>query len=299
MLTVLLQTYFSGRQLSLPGETISKLFGALCTEQRNKDQVTFANFILHASHLLKGSISQKAPLLNRICGSTSPTGTTILTLAQLESALLIFLNIILGSEFTRSAIPHITSWSSSEEGTRSLASCFTETLKEKVGSSDQTVPIGLSDFETWLASSFLALRIIEIALAVCFYREVISSSSTPPDIRNYLGIDTNAETGETNLERFVIPAKTRHPLYRESFNSRLLDQSSLILLNSHFPPEIRGSLHPLFSSVQHGESFSTFCKQLVDKGPTLVVVRDTGGHVFGGFSAESWQFNPQFTGKSS
>lgn len=55
-------------------------------------------------------------------------------------------------------------------------------------------------------------------------------------------------------------------------------------------------MYPLFSSNHHGESFSTLVGRIANKGPTLLVVRDTGGHVFGGFAAQSWNIGPSFYG---
>lgn len=55
-------------------------------------------------------------------------------------------------------------------------------------------------------------------------------------------------------------------------------------------------MYPLFSSSHDGESFSTLVGRIVGKGPTLLVVRDTGGHVFGGYAAQSWSIGPSFYG---
>ena len=42
---------------------------------------------------------------------------------------------------------------------------------------------------------------------------------------------------------------------------------------------------------------STMLGSIVDKGPSLVVVRDTDGHVFGGYAPESWHCNGDFYGE--
>ena len=207
-------------------------------------------------------------------------GGAALTVERVESVLQAFITAILTSECARDVYPHTNDWSFEADSLHRLVSHLTKPLQ---GSSEQP------DLETWLTSCFLAQRIFEIGFAFCFFRAAFSPA-IPLDIRNYFGIDTS------NTERLLVPQKIQHPLYPESFQSRLLDQSSVMLLTSCVPPELRGKLYPLFSSVHHGESFSTFCKQLVDKGPTVVVVRDNSGNVFGGFAAAKWQFNPQFTG---
>lgn len=160
--------------------------------------------------------------------------------------------------------------------------------------------VSLSDFEAWLRATHLARQIIEVGLGLCFLQEMISRERLiPADVQNYFGIDPpdpgNPLVGSN--ERLLCPVKTQHHRYRESFDSSLLGADAVILLNQFFPSGTKGELFPLFSSRHHGESFSTFCKGLVGcGGPTLIVVRDTEGCVFGGFAAEKWVPHPQFTG---
>lgn len=52
----------------------------------------------------------------------------------------------------------------------------------------------------------------------------------------------------------------------------------------------------LFSSAQHGHSFNALLMKVLDAGPTLLLVRDKQGHLFGGFASESWHKNGQFYG---
>ena len=282
--------------MQLPPEIISRLFGILRGEDRDV-QVTFASFILNGSQLLKSSISQKSQCIHRLCDSRAPT------LAGLQSLLQTFLQAVLRSPCYEAVFPHARNWTPAGDNLSVLVSNLTDTLRQKLSrsSSEEDVaenqPVSVSDLESWLISCSLALRVFEIGFAFCFYQQAIRPDATPSDIRSYLGLDSlDARDSLASTERLLIPIKMQHPIFRETFSSKLLDQSSLMLLNSYFPHEFRGKLYPLFSSLHHGESFSTFCKQLMDKGPTLVVVRDTGGNVFGGFAAESWHYNPQFTG---
>lgn len=56
----------------------------------------------------------------------------------------------------------------------------------------------------------------------------------------------------------------------------------------------------LFSSNKQGMSFDMLAKALLGyPGPTLVVIQDAEGSVFGGLVSETWQELPQFYGKSS
>jgi len=76
----------------------------------------------------------------------------------------------------------------------------------------------------------------------------------------------------------------------------VLDLPRLIYLNSQLAPELRKVWRFLFSTASHGESFSKMLGNIQEKGPTLVVLRDTGGFVFGGFATHSWKIGPKFFG---
>ena len=49
-------------------------------------------------------------------------------------------------------------------------------------------------------------------------------------------------------------------------------------------------------SSASGESYSTMCRKISDKGPSLILIRDTKGHVFGGFASQAWTFGSRFVG---
>ena len=44
-------------------------------------------------------------------------------------------------------------------------------------------------------------------------------------------------------------------------------------------------------------ALSKLLGSITDRGPSLVVVRDTDGHVFGGYAPESWHCNGDFYGE--
>ncbi|NXG18558.1 TLDC1 protein, partial [Grallaria varia] len=76
----------------------------------------------------------------------------------------------------------------------------------------------------------------------------------------------------------------------------LFDIPSIIYINSHLPAELQHKWQLLFSSRLHGESFSQLCGHVVNKGPCIVILRDTDGYLFGGFASHSWEVKPQFQG---
>ncbi|XP_075925845.1 MTOR-associated protein MEAK7 isoform X2 [Petromyzon marinus] len=78
----------------------------------------------------------------------------------------------------------------------------------------------------------------------------------------------------------------------------LLDVPSMLHLGVHLPGELRDRWRLLFSSRLQGESFSRLCGLAVGQGPTLLLVEDVDGHLFGGFASASWEVKPQFQGSS-
>ncbi|CAN2389261.1 TBC LysM-associated domain containing 1, partial [Pristimantis euphronides] len=78
----------------------------------------------------------------------------------------------------------------------------------------------------------------------------------------------------------------------------LLDLPAIMFLNSHLPSEMQHKWRLLFSTQVHGESFSQLCGHLMDQGPSLLVLRDSGGFIFGGFASQTWEVKPRYQGDS-
>ncbi|XP_021026682.1 MTOR-associated protein MEAK7 isoform X1 [Mus caroli] len=76
----------------------------------------------------------------------------------------------------------------------------------------------------------------------------------------------------------------------------ILDVLSVIYLSSHLAPEHRQRWRLLFSTQLHGQSFSQLCSHITSQGPSLLVLEDRDGYVFGGFASCSWEVKPQFQG---
>lgn len=77
----------------------------------------------------------------------------------------------------------------------------------------------------------------------------------------------------------------------------ILDVLSVIYLSSHLAQEHRHRWRLLFSTQLHGQSFSQLCSHITNQGPSLVVLEDRDGYIFGGFASCSWEVKPQFQGK--
>ena len=94
-----------------------------------------------------------------------------------------------------------------------------------------------------------------------------------------------------------------------------LSLADVFFINSALPDELRKEWRFLFSTRIHGESFSRFdtvvrnetvltviflyfslLGAIIDKGPSIIVIKDQDGYIFGGFASTSWTISPQFTG---
>ncbi|XP_077166831.1 MTOR-associated protein MEAK7 [Paroedura picta] len=85
---------------------------------------------------------------------------------------------------------------------------------------------------------------------------------------------------------------------RKSGFVSLLDIPSVVFLNAHLPAESQHRWQLLFASRLHGESFTQLLGHVVNKGPCLLVLKDSDGYIFGGFASSSWEAKPQFQGDS-
>ncbi|KAG0000107.1 hypothetical protein BGZ80_002673 [Entomortierella chlamydospora] len=55
-------------------------------------------------------------------------------------------------------------------------------------------------------------------------------------------------------------------------------------------------LRLLFSSKTSGESFSTLMQKITFQGPTLVIMKDEDGYIFGAYADQDWEQKPNFYG---
>ncbi|KAM4734237.1 LOW QUALITY PROTEIN: MTOR-associated protein MEAK7-like [Anableps anableps] len=78
----------------------------------------------------------------------------------------------------------------------------------------------------------------------------------------------------------------------------LLDVPTLMFLAPQLPDGCGAPWRLVFSTHLHGESFTKMASGLLRHGPTLLLIRDTRGHVFGGFASQAWELKPQFQGDS-
>ncbi|XP_073017438.1 uncharacterized protein [Primulina eburnea] len=79
---------------------------------------------------------------------------------------------------------------------------------------------------------------------------------------------------------------------------------SLILLRKEYAWHIGGALPQyeleewklLYHSAVHGLSFSTFLGNIPDDGPTLLIIKDKEGYIYGGYASQPWERHGDFFG---
>jgi hypothetical protein len=80
--------------------------------------------------------------------------------------------------------------------------------------------------------------------------------------------------------------------------STILDKNALIYINNYnLPKHLTSEWRLLFCNSLFGDSFSQLVGHIVNKGPSLIVVKDKDGFIFGGFASQGWELNPKFYGK--
>ncbi|XP_053174606.1 MTOR-associated protein MEAK7 [Scomber japonicus] len=97
------------------------------------------------------------------------------------------------------------------------------------------------------------------------------------------------------------PAPTLLPPCRETPWKELkclLDLPTLIFMAPQLPDSYSAPWRLVFSTQLHGESFTRMVAGLTKRGPTLLLIKDTEGHIFGGFASHGWDVKPQFQGDS-
>ena len=286
------------------------------------NQVSFPDYILHTSQLLQGTIAKKVWLLWKLFSyGHEPGKTTNFEVDAYRSVLEGFLKMILTGRLPLSVLPQ-NSFSYYPEGYDRLLDYMVASLSSQNSSTSSPSPpppsaedgegessqdaenkqASAEDLEKLLSNAHLVVKVFEMGFKFCFYKEVLQDTQTEEStsIRYQLGLESDSASASSDgviHEKLLLPVFTPNPSLRESFGSMLIDQCGLILINSFVPADVRGQMFPLFSSHYQGESFSTFCKQLLSfKGPTVIVIKDKGGHIFGGFASQGWKPNPQFTG---
>ncbi|CAG5958385.1 unnamed protein product [Menidia menidia] len=104
-----------------------------------------------------------------------------------------------------------------------------------------------------------------------------------------------------NVSLIGLPPPTLLPPCKETpwkEMNTLLDLPTVMFLAPQLPDSYSAPWRLVFSTELHGESFTKMMSGLMKHGPTLLLIKDTKGHVFGGYASNAWEIKPQFQGDS-
>jgi hypothetical protein len=103
--------------------------------------------------------------------------------------------------------------------------------------------------------------------------------------------------GDEAAEYCLFPmCKGIPPQHKQVFSS-VLEIPDVLFLNTLLPSAMQHQWRFCFSTGIHGESFAKMLGLIVDKGPTVIIVRDKRKNVFGGYASKNWTVDPNFQGK--
>ena len=71
-------------------------------------------------------------------------------------------------------------------------------------------------------------------------------------------------------------------------NCSCLDNASILFINTNLLLEYRKNWRFLYSTKSHGQSLSEMISRICYKGPTVLVIKDDQGNVFGAHASTSW-----------
>ncbi|XP_064610458.1 MTOR-associated protein MEAK7-like [Liolophura sinensis] len=270
-----LQRYLSSL---LPEDIIQRIFVCCVKLSKTKQEgFTVNGLAAFLSSLFKGSLTDKSTILVSLASTTREVSSPRMS----EFVALLIKSYVKINQKSE----QFKSWkfSSPEKWAKSLSLYLLTDLFEKGPSTQEASgnPPERSftewELEAWLSSCPLFSHILDLVFHSCFR---ISQS-------------------EEYSERFLTPMIPTVSNVNWTKAQTILDVPALILLSYSLPGELRGNWRPLYSNHQYGDSFSQLQTRILKQGPTVIVVRDKAGHVFGGFASVSWNIRPQFVGTAS
>ena len=78
------------------------------------------------------------------------------------------------------------------------------------------------------------------------------------------------------------------PSFISQENCSCLDNAAILFINTNLLLEYRANWRFLFSTETHGRSLEEMAGRICYRGPTILVVKDTEGRMFGAHASTSW-----------
>lgn len=237
---------------------------------------TYRQFHTFLSQIYHGNSTDKAIALKGLCSQSKDISPEDLfqTVLQLVTAY---------RELTRS-LPKWSNWSLDQETDQHrkaftfgiLQELFTKGSSKKGPVPEAKVPDGVSytesDIEDLFPKSPLFIQVCDTVLRTLF----------PINTDESLQIERLCSSLTVPLT--TVPKQT------------ILDPCAMTFLNFNLPKDLQTEWRLVFSNNVYGDSFTQLVSHILNKGPSLLIIKDKTGHVFGGYASEKWQLNSKFFG---
>ncbi|XP_074644862.1 MTOR-associated protein MEAK7-like isoform X1 [Tubulanus polymorphus] len=229
------------------------------------------SFVVSLTYLLKGTLSQRSEVFMSIT-----TVNTTATLEQLEQTVQMLLDAYVKLMMKT---PQYATWKIPYDSEKNLL--FAKFLMHSLVFNADGSPLKsedvytLEDLENWISKSAFISHLMDYIFYTCFNVSYVEDMTAvafhTPKIPFCSDVDWNS-------------------------TKSLLDVTSLICLNHSIPKELGVKWRLLFSTATDGESFSTMVKYITNEGPTMLIIKDKDGYLFGGFAATPWEISPEWVG---
>lgn len=141
-------------------------------------------------------------------------------------------------------------------------------------------------------------RLVQVSMDRAFAHGDSSSSMHRAAVEEWLQTDPEARAFFSNLlqahflrvpnEEGIIE-EVKHKIPMLGRRSKLLRDEHLWVISGFINDNcLRRPWKRLYCSVRHGQSFSRFMSRMIFKGPTVMVIKDKAGCIFGAHAPLSW-----------
>lgn len=146
-------------------------------------------------------------------------------------------------------------------------------------------PASLTQF-LWQLAAAGGRMVADAAQAVVAFAIGDSSNTSAPGEGTASAAAESAETPEPPAK----PPPWANVRVVGTHESRLLKRDHILIVAPALPASVNDKNWTLvYGTLQHGTSVNTFYRNMAKyNGPTIVVVRDTKGYLFGGFASVPW-----------
>lgn len=269
----------------LPDTFCDRVFDVMHNVSPNQGsgkQINKRDFFISSSQILKGTLSNKAQALQTL--TTSNNRGTLQELLELCI-------VLIESYTTAIKRPELSIYKhvgSNTEANRRLAKMLLKSIQED---KHQYCGVASNDFENWMRNEVLLVRLFEDVFKVCLFGPESIMETHPHGLQE--GCEPTVEHVERIRKDILLPCKLDFQGHKIE---TMLDIPTMLMLNNTVPLECRHIWRLLFATSCHGKSFTSFLHRIVYQGPTILLVKDRDGVVFGGFASTSWKVRSSFQG---